>query len=54
MNDKKPEMKTISPIIPVELIQRLRDYTARTGRKQTWVVEQALKEWLDREEAKNN
>lgn len=52
MKENKIPSKTISPIIPVELIERIRAYTARTGVKQNHVVTQAVKEYLDRMEEK--
>jgi len=52
MTEATKPKKTISPIIPLELIQRLRAFTLRTGRTQAWIVSHALTEWLDKEEAK--
>jgi predicted transcriptional regulator len=48
----EPKTKTISPVISISIIERLRAYTKRTGRIQNWVIERSLTEYLDREEKK--
>jgi hypothetical protein len=48
----EPKTKTISPVISVELIARMRAYTRRTGTKQNFIIERSLSEYLDKMEKK--
>jgi len=52
MTNDEQITKSISPVIPLALIKRIREYTKKTGVKQNFIVIQALTEYLDREEKK--
>ncbi|WP_449301635.1 ribbon-helix-helix domain-containing protein [Pseudoxanthomonas mexicana] len=50
----RPSFRTVSARVPVELFDRLREAATRNERPMSWIIRQALHNYLDHDQVRNS